>query len=238
MDHIISILINDALTMTNNSTKSYVAFFDVDHTILNVNSGRILAHFAHQNKILSTRNLLTGLAYGSCYKMGIMHPEKIITHMMSWFKGITEDELKEMSSKIFDRYLRGSIRENIREEINFHKGQNAKTVILSAAISYICIPIMENLNFDELICTDLEVEDGIFTGRASGNYCYGDEKSRRAEQYCQINGCHIDQAYFYSDSMADYPFLLNVGHPVCVSPEPRLKRIAQQKGWRILSDGT
>ena len=41
-------------------------------------------------------------------------------------------------------------------------------------------------------------------------------------------------ATFYSDSMNDLPLLEKVQHPVATNPDPRLRQLAIQRGWRIL----
>ena len=49
------------------------------------------------------------------------------------------------------------------------------------------------------------------------------------------------ESTFYSDSMNDVPLLEKVDHPVATNPDPRLRALAQERGWRILdlfSDGT
>jgi len=39
---------------------------------------------------------------------------------------------------------------------------------------------------------------------------------------------------FYSDSMNDVPLLEKVDRPVATNPDPRLRAMAQERGWRIL----
>ena len=42
------------------------------------------------------------------------------------------------------------------------------------------------------------------------------------------------ESTFYSDSMNDLPLLEKVDHPVATNPDPRLRALAQERGWRIL----
>ena len=42
------------------------------------------------------------------------------------------------------------------------------------------------------------------------------------------------ESTFYSDSMNDVPLLEKVNHPVATNPDPRLRALAQERGWRIL----
>ena len=41
------------------------------------------------------------------------------------------------------------------------------------------------------------------------------------------------ESTFYSDSMNDVPLLEKVDHPVATNPDPRLRALAQERGWRI-----
>ncbi len=213
--------------------KDYVAFFDLDGTILNTNSGKILAHYAHKTRILSSRHIINGIFFSALYKMNLMQPEKIIYRITDWFSGIEETTLVGITNQIYDQFLKSAIRKDMLTEINNHKRNNGRTTILSAAISYICQPIKEFLEIDDMICTGLEVKDGFLTGNPKGKYCFGEEKLQQAKLYFQKHGFSSGKAYFYADSKEDLPLLEKVGHPICVSPDSKLARIAKKKGWTI-----
>jgi putative phosphoserine phosphatase/1-acylglycerol-3-phosphate O-acyltransferase len=213
--------------------KDYVAFFDLDGTILNTNSGKILAHYANKTGILPSRHLINGIFLSALYKMGLMPPEKIIGRITKWFSGIEETALVDLTNQIYDQFLKRAIRKSARTEINFHKSNYGQTVLLSAAISHICQPIKEFLDMDDIICTGLEVKEGRFIGNSKGKYCFGSEKLRQAKLYCTKYGFSLEKAYFYADSKEDLPLLEKVGHPICVTPDSKLTRIAQKKGWNI-----
>lgn len=39
---------------------------------------------------------------------------------------------------------------------------------------------------------------------------------------------------FYSDSVNDVPLLEKVSQPVAANPSPALRKIAQERGWRVI----
>ena len=45
----------------------------------------------------------------------------------------------------------------------------------------------------------------------------------------------VAESWFYSDSQNDAALLQLVDHPVAVDPDPSLQRLAQEKGWEIMS---
>jgi HAD superfamily hydrolase (TIGR01490 family) len=213
--------------------KDYVAFFDVDHTIVNGNSGKILALQAYKYGMFSMANLLTGSLLSWMYKIGLVSSEKMIKIMTGWLTGISEAKLNELISKIFKDVIINHIRDKACKEVEWHNKNKGRTVILSSAISHICDPIKEYLEMDDMICTNIELINGRFTGLSKGKYCYKEEKLYQAKKYCEKHGFTLADAYFYSDSTEDLPLLEKVGNPVCVTPEPALAKIAGQKKWTV-----
>jgi HAD superfamily hydrolase (TIGR01490 family) len=214
--------------------KSYIAFFDLDRTIIYKNSGAVLVRQAYKNGLLNTRSLLNAVYQSFLYKFHLRETDLIISKMGSWVKGFPEESLKNLSESIVTNFLLNSIRPEIFEEINFHKSHNADVVLLSSAISPICIPIGEHLKMDHIICSEMEVVDGILTGKSVGNYCFEEEKVRRLINYCKKKNKDPGKSWYYGDSISDLLVLNVVGHPVCVNPDKKLRKKATQLGWKIL----
>jgi phosphoserine phosphatase len=88
---------------------------------------------------------------------------------------------------------------------------------------------------DDIICTELESEEGKFTGFPSGKLCFGNEKKMRLIEYCEKNNRLKEDAWFYSDSIDDLHALNAACYPVCVNPCRRLKKHAVKKEWKIVT---
>jgi HAD superfamily hydrolase (TIGR01490 family) len=215
-------------------TKSYVAFFDLDRTILSLNSGRVLVREAYKSGLMSTPNLLKAIYLSWLYKLQLRDTSIIISAMGKWLKGLTINEVKVLSEHIVNMHLIDAIRPDIYSEIKFHKANNAEVVILSSVILQICKPLGSHLGVDSLICTTMEAIDGVFTGLPEGKFCFDDEKRVRLIAYCESGNYNLKQSYYYGDSISDFPALEVVGNPVCVTPDRKLAEIAMKRGWRIL----
>jgi len=48
-------------------------------------------------------------------------------------------------------------------------------------------------------------------------------------------GYSLPRSYAYSDSITDLPMLEIVGNPRAVNPDRALRKVAQQRGWPVLS---
>jgi HAD superfamily phosphoserine phosphatase-like hydrolase len=107
-------------------------------------------------------------------------------------------------------------------------------VILSSALIAVCQEMADNLNIDDILCSELEVYDGKMTGRPIGHLCFGEEKAVRLKEYCEKYKSCQSQAWYYGDSISDLPAFSVVGNPVCINPDKKLKKTAQQRDWKIL----
>ncbi len=213
--------------------KNYIALFDLDHTILNDSSGKILALQALKKDILKRRDIMEGLFLSFLYKLGLMDGDKILARMSQWMHGMSEKWINNFIDEMMNMAMKPAIRDNALREIEYHLKNNALTVILSASVTHICKPIQDHLGMDDIICSTLEVSNGKFTGTTVGPYCYGIEKLNRAFDYCKNHGFALDNAWFYTDSVSDLPMLEAVGNPICVTPDRKLQNIAREKGWPI-----
>jgi HAD superfamily hydrolase (TIGR01490 family) len=216
--------------------KSYVAFFDLDRTILRLNSGSVLVREAYKRGFMNTANLINAIYLSWLYKFHLRDTAIIISGMGKWLKGLTVDEVNLLSGHIVDNHLLYSVRPELCYEIKYHKSNNAEVVILSSVIAQICKLLGNHLGVDNQICTTMEVIDGVFTGFPQGNFCFDDEKRVRLIEYCEARQYNLRESFYYGDSIADFPALEVVGHPVCVTPDKKLARIAHERGWRILLD--
>jgi HAD superfamily hydrolase (TIGR01490 family) len=154
--------------------------------------------------------------------------------MVNWVKGVSESTVNELSAEIFKNHILKSIRPEVQSEINFHKKNGGRNVILSSAILPLCQIVAERLGIDDVICSNLEVLNGIYSGRTSGPLCFGEEKVIRLIDYCKKNNINPIYSWYYGDSISDLPVLNSVGNPVCVNPDKKLKKEAHKRGWKIL----
>lgn len=213
----------------------YVAFFDLDNTILDASSGRLYVQHLFQNGGIGFRGLLEGMFVGVVYRLGLLDTETIIRRWAMKYRGVSEKEIADQVNAWFDNVVIHHFRPSVQAEINRHRANGGRVVILSAASNFVCTPVCCHLDMDDFLCTRLEVVNGRLTGAFNDSYCYGREKLNRAVKYCVEHGFFLSDAYYYGDSHADEFILGGVGHPVCVAPDWRLRRLAGRNGWPIIS---
>ncbi len=216
-----------------NQANSYVAFFDLDRTIIKAVSGRALANRAFKKGLMNISDMAIALYLGLAYRIGLADPVIIMRRMVRWVKGLPEQELKDLCSEVLSEDLLPSVHPEVLDELKMHKARNAGIVILSSSLEQICRGVADHLKIDEIICSRLEVMNGLLTGVPEGNLCYGKEKLIRLNEYCEKNNNKLEDSWYYGDSISDLPALEAVGHPVCVNPDRQLRKKAAANGWKI-----
>lgn len=121
--------------------------------------------------------------------------------------------------------------------VRAHQQAGDLVVITSATNEFVTRPIAAAFGVQELLSTELERDaTGWFTGGVQGVPNMREGKVVRMDAWLAARGLSWEgvESTFYSDSMNDLPLLERVNHPVATNPEPRLRALAQERGWRIL----
>jgi putative phosphoserine phosphatase/1-acylglycerol-3-phosphate O-acyltransferase len=107
-------------------------------------------------------------------------------------------------------------------------------VVASSGTRYQVEPIAQEVGADHVLCTSLEVIDGVLTGRVSGRPLWGEAKAVALAALAEERSLDLTRSFAYSNGTEDEPLLRAVGHPVCVEPEDGLRAIAEPEGWPIV----
>lgn len=220
--------------MTLRKRFAYIAFYDLDHTILTVNSATYLVEAARTRGIMSAKQYRHAVYLSIIYKLDLGDPTKMITRMLTWLKGLSEKSVKELCREVYSASLVGTIRGEILATMEEHRRQNGAVVLLSSATAPVCEPVRDHLEMDDMICTRLVSKNGILTGATHGRLVYAKEKKVRLKAYCKEHGYDPGDAYYYGDSHTDHHVMESVGNPVAVSPDKRLRKRALKKNWPII----
>jgi len=116
-----------------------------------------------------------------------------------------------------------------------HQDAGRRVYIVTAASNELAEILAHVLALDGGIGSQFsEVRDGVYTGRPTGLFIYGEEKALAIRRLAEQEAISLEESYAYSDSASDLPMLRTVGHPVAVNPDRDLLRVARQEGWEVL----
>ena len=215
-------------------TTKIAAFFDMDLTLLAVNSAHLWVQHLWREGELAKRDLVRSAGYLLAYKLALVDVTKLSEDAAVRIAGMHEGELEARVRQWYGEAVRPHLIPAMRRRVEAHQEAGHRTALLTTATPYLARPVAEELGFDVLLCTRLETDRaGRFTGRVVAPVCFGEGKVVLSRAWAEEQGVDLAQSYFYSDSYTDRPMLERVGHPVAVNPDPRLALFARRRGIPI-----
>ncbi len=210
------------------------ALFDVDGTLIERNSASLYMSHLRRTGQARRRDVARTLWYLLQYKLGLLDIQSALATSMTWVRGRDEASMAEDCRQWYAQEVRAFVFPAMAKLVEAHREAGHLPVILTSATRYLAEPLGADLGIRHHLVSQLVVENGRFTGEAVRPLCYGKGKVWWAERFAAEHDVDLASSYFYTDSITDLPVLDRVGHPRVVRPDPRLRRVAQQRGWQIL----
>jgi HAD superfamily hydrolase (TIGR01490 family) len=207
-------------------------FFDVDHTIINGSSGPLFVRKAVQRGLFPALTLLYIPFFFLQYYLGSLEADSRDWHF-SILAGRSRRELEEVSRAAFET-MRARIYPEIRRLIGELQGQGRQVVLATSSLDLIVRPLAEELGIREVIATTLEFVEDRCTGRFAEGPLLKERKKDKVYDFIRKREAGWRECSFYTDSVNDLALLESVADPVAVNPDRRLRRIASERGWRVL----
>ncbi|MFJ4654512.1 HAD-IB family hydrolase [Nocardia sp. NPDC088792] len=148
--------------------------------------------------------------------------------------GRREQELRLLGEQVFAETLAGRLRADLWAQVQAHQRRGHTVVLVSAATPYQLLPMARALGIDHVLCTQMEVVDGVVTGRLAGPPLNGRAKAVAVQEFGDAHGITLASSYAYADSVDDVPFLASVGNPCVVGSGTELVAEATARGWDVL----
>jgi HAD superfamily hydrolase (TIGR01490 family) len=210
------------------------ALFDMDRTLVRRETASLYVRYQREIGEATWRDALRVSWWVAQYTLGVIDAETVAKRATKSFAGMHETVLSARCDDWFPRFVETHVCDRGREAVHRHRAQGDVTAIVTGASPYIARPCARLLGIDHVVATELEVgADGRFTGLLVDPICYGRGKIVRAERLAARLGFELRESVFYSDSLTDLPLLEYVAEPIVVNPDPRLRRVAKQRGWRV-----
>ncbi len=228
--------------MTVADMRARVALFDLDHTLLPIDSDYAWGEFTIArgwvDPVVFKRS---NDAFYEQYKAGTLDVHDYVRFATEAIcrQGATNsiaahaDFMRDIVQK--------AILPQALELLRTHQQAGDAVVIVTATNAFITRPIAVALGVAELIAVDLQTDSvggqaGWFTGAIAGVPSFREGKVVRVEQWLRARDWGWDDVHttFYSDSINDLPLLERVNVAVATNPDARLRAIAMERGWRIL----
>jgi putative phosphoserine phosphatase/1-acylglycerol-3-phosphate O-acyltransferase len=217
------------------------AFFDLDGTIIATFSAFEFVREGLRSGLLTAGGFADALLTAFRFQAGQIGFSAFVTGTTRMLRGRSETDFAAMGELVFAETLAPQIYPESRALVDAHRRKGHTLAVVSAATRYQIGPFARDLDIPNVLCTQLEVQRGQFTGRLIKPTCYGEGKAIHARRLARRLRVHMSQSYFYTDSDEDLALLDAVGKPRPTNPNRRLREIATARGWpvrRFRSRGT
>ncbi len=227
--------------MTSDTRRLRLALFDLDHTLLPLDSdyewGEFTIRIGWNDPVEFARRNDEFYAH---YQAGTLNVHDYVRFATEAVR-LRGPEASAAAHAQFMREVIGpAIQPQALKLVREHQEAGDTVLIVTATNEFVTRPIAKALGVKDaaLLAVQL-VRDpltGWYTGEIDGVPTMREGKVRRMEAWLAERGLtwsDVDST-FYSDSMNDVPLLDKVNRAVATNPDPRLRALAQERGWRIL----
>ncbi len=220
-------------------TSNRLALFDLDHTLLPLDSDYQWADFlartgrAGDPEIARARNDELMQRYNA----GELTAQEAAQFMLGLLAAHDPLDLAHWHEEFMKDVIRPRMTAPASDLVRKHLANGDLCAIVTATNSFVTAPIARAFGVPHLIATDPQYVAGRYTGNIHGTPSFREGKVVRVNDWLAGMGRALnefDQSYFYSDSINDLPLLEAVTHPVVTNPSAALHDVARQRQWPVL----
>jgi HAD superfamily hydrolase (TIGR01490 family) len=219
-------------------TRPRITLFDLDHTLLPIDSDYAWGEFTQQigwtdPVVFKRRND----EFYQHYIAGTLDVHDYVRFAVEALRTRGPAAYEEAHERFMREWIAPALRSAALDLVRGHQQQGDTVAIVTATNELVTRPIAAAFGVPELIAVELERDaSGWINGEIAGVPSVREGKVVRVARWLESRGLDwLDvETTFYSDSMNDLPLLERVEHPVATNPDPRLRTVALERGWRIL----
>jgi HAD superfamily hydrolase (TIGR01490 family) len=213
-----------------------LALFDLDNTLLDGDSDYLWGCFLAEHGIVDGESYQKeNQRFYDRYLDGTLDINEFLRFQLHPLATHSRAQLEQWRERFLTDKIDPILLPKARELLDRHRRQGDELLIITATNRFITGPIAERYAVPHLLATEPEIRDGEYTGGIIGTPCFQGGKVTRLEAWLAERGTDLRGSWFYSDSHNDLPLLERVDNPVAVDPDDKLRELARERGWRVIS---
>ena len=214
-----------------------IAAFDLDDTLLQGDCDDAWGHHLAQSDLPTTDNLKDDIErFNRDYHAGTLNIDDYVACLMQPVMAMERAELTAMVEQFVEQTVMPMLRKHMRAIVELHRQAGHRLVVVTATNEIIARPVAAKLfNISDVLATEIVVDEaGRYSDKIKGIPTFQEGKTARLKEYAEQHNEDITQAWYYGDSLNDYPVMLNVKHPVAVAPAQNLRERAELHAWPVI----
>jgi len=145
-------------------------------------------------------------------------------------KGLSGDVLQDIAERL-------PVTEGAERLIRNLNSLGYTTVILSGGFNYFGNYLKDKLGIDYVFANELDMEDGIVTGKVTGTVVDGNRKAELLREIAEKEGIRLEQTIAVGDGANDLPMLSIAGLGIAFRAKPLVQESAKQSISTLGLDG-
>lgn len=213
-----------------------LVLFDMDHTLVPADTGTIWSQFLQERNLISLEKAQERAQFLADYQNGTLNVEEAYRFELGVLQSLEPDLRKELLNQFFKDKVKPLITAKALQQVAEHRKNGDYLIMITATLEEIASPIAEFFGMDHLIGGRGQIDAlGNYTGEIELEPCMGRGKLVHLEEWLVKTGNNPVEYTFYSDSHNDLPLLEQVDVAIVVDPDAKLRQIAQENNWQIIS---
>jgi len=224
--------------LPNDPSSGGLALFDLDHTLLPIDSdfewGRFLVRIGVLDPAIHEQE---NKRFYRQYQDGTLNIQEYLDYALQPLARRPRAEVDAWHEQFMIEVVRPAIRPEALDLIGQHQAAGHLCAVVTATNAFVTRPIASAFGIEHLIASEIEERQGSYTGRPTGTPSFREGKITRTLEWLASldkSFAQFERSWFYSDSMNDLPLLRQVTDPVATNPDPRLLVAARESGWPVL----
>ncbi len=222
--------------MNKQNTEKNIVLFDMDNTLVSADTMNLWGQFLEAKGLVSEKEKNIRLKFAQDYSEQKLDITENFKFEISLIKNIPTEQRTVWRNEFFHHLVKSKISKTGLDLIkNYKQDINTIIILITASLSFIAAPVAEYAGVHDLIATEAEIQNGIYTGEIAGIASLGKGKLDRFKLWLQKEKIKSAYTILYSDSINDLPLLEFVDKPIVVDPDSYLYNIASEKNWEMIS---
>ena len=209
------------------------AFFDFDGTIIDGYSAASFFRERLRKREMGAQEVAQAILIGLRNDVSEAEFTEFMRGSMKAWAGRDEDDLHELGRRLFLEDFARYLFPEAWDLLQAHRKQGHTVAIASSATQFQIEPMARELGVDHVLCTRVQVENGLLTGDIEGRVLWGAGKAAAVVELAKQRGIDLGRSFAYANGDEDALFLDTVGHPTAVNPGRELLRIAGERAWPV-----
>jgi phosphoserine phosphatase len=188
--------------------------FDMDSTLI---QHEVIDELAREANVYDKVAAITEAAM-----RGELDFDQSLTQRVALLKGLPESTLQRVAQRL-------NLTEGAQRLLAALKSFGYKTAIISGGFAYFGRHLQKQLGIDYVRTNDLEIQDGLLTGRVKGEIINAKRKAQLLEEIAAQENISLQQTIAVGDGANDLPMLAAAGLGIAFHAKPLVAQSARHK---------